>query len=63
MLADAPLQCWDNSTRGLDSATAIEFCRSLRMSTDLASQTAALAIYQAPQTAYEVSRDQLQFRG
>jgi len=24
-LSGAPLQCWDNSTRGLDSANAIEF--------------------------------------
>jgi ATP-binding cassette subfamily G (WHITE) protein 2 (PDR) len=25
-LSGVPLQCWDNSTRGLDSANAIEFC-------------------------------------
>ena len=52
-LSGAPLQCWDNSTRGLDSANAIEFCKTLRTSTDLNETTAAVAIYQAPQTAYD----------
>lgn len=53
-LSAAPLQCWDNSTRGLDSANAIEFCKTLRMSTDLVESTAVVAIYQAPQSAYDV---------
>jgi ATP-binding cassette, subfamily G (WHITE), member 2, PDR len=53
-LGGAPLQCWDNSTRGLDSANAIEFCKTLKMSTELAGSTAVVAIYQAPQTAYDV---------
>ncbi|KAK5441492.1 Multidrug resistance protein [Exophiala xenobiotica] len=50
----SPLQCWDNSTRGLDSANAIEFCKSLRISTDVLNCTAAVAIYQAPQSAYDI---------
>lgn len=54
-LSGAPLQCWDNSTRGLDSANAIEFCKTLRMSTDLLGATACVAIYQSPQSAYDVS--------
>jgi ATP-binding cassette subfamily G (WHITE) protein 2 (PDR) len=54
-LSGAPLQCWDNSTRGLDSATALEFVRTLRMNTDLMGSTCCLAIYQAPQAAYDVS--------
>lgn len=53
-LSAAPLQCWDNSTRGLDSANAIEFCKTLRMSTDLLGSTCAVAIYQAPQSAYDI---------
>ncbi len=47
-LSGAPLQCWDNSTRGLDSANAIEFCRTLRLQTELFSSTACVSIYQAP---------------
>ncbi|KAF2642558.1 putative multidrug resistance ABC transporter [Massarina eburnea CBS 473.64] len=53
-LSGAPLQCWDNSTRGLDSANAIEFCKTLRMETEINGATAAVAIYQAPQSAIDV---------
>ena len=53
-LSYAPLQCWDNSTRGLDSANAVEFCRTLRTQSDVFGTTSCIAIYQAPQAAYEV---------
>lgn len=53
-LSGAPLQCWDNSTRGLDSANAVEFCKTLRMSSDLSGTTSAVAIYQSPQVAYDI---------
>ncbi|KAF2116373.1 ABC drug exporter AbcA [Lophiotrema nucula] len=53
-LSGAPLQCWDNSTRGLDSANAIEFCKTLRMETEINGATACVAIYQAPQAAYDI---------
>lgn len=53
-LSYAPLQCWDNSTRGLDSSNAVEFCRTLRMQCDVFDITSCVAIYQAPQAAYEV---------
>ena len=53
-LSGSPLQCWDNSTRGLDSANALEFCRTLRLSTELDGATACLAIYQASQSIYDV---------
>jgi ATP-binding cassette subfamily G (WHITE) protein 2 (PDR) len=53
-LNQSPLQCWDNSTRGLDSATALEFARVLRLSTDIGGTTAVVAIYQAGQEAYDV---------
>lgn len=52
-LSASPLQCWDNSTRGLDSATALDFVKTLRMGCDLQGNTALLAIYQAPQAAYD----------
>ncbi|KAK2781143.1 hypothetical protein FQN52_001790 [Onygenales sp. PD_12] len=53
-LSQAPLQCWDNSTRGLDSASALEFIKTLRLSTDYMGATACVAIYQASQSAYDV---------
>ncbi|KAK6948809.1 ZEB2-regulated ABC transporter 1 [Daldinia eschscholtzii] len=52
-LSRAPLQCWDNSTRGLDSANAVEFCKTLRTETELFGTTACVSIYQAPQSAYD----------
>lgn len=54
-LGYSPLQCWDNSTRGLDSANAVEFCRTLRTQSDVFGITSCVAIYQAPQAAYDVS--------
>lgn len=53
-LSYAPLQCWDNSTRGLDSANALEFCKTLRTQADVMGCTSAVAIYQASQAAYDV---------
>lgn len=29
LLSASPLQCWDNSTRGLDAANAVEFCETI----------------------------------
>ena len=53
-LSGAPLQCWDNSTRGLDSANAIEFCKTLRTQATVFGVASMVAIYQAPQSAYDV---------
>ncbi|KAK3385327.1 ATP-binding cassette transporter [Podospora didyma] len=53
-LANSAFQCWDNSTRGLDSANAIEFCKTLRLQSDLFAQTCAVSMYQAPQSAYDL---------
>ncbi|KAI1323108.1 ABC-2 type transporter-domain-containing protein [Xylariaceae sp. FL0255] len=52
-LSRAPLQCWDNSTRGLDSANALEFCKTLRTQTEIFGTTACVSIYQSPQSAYD----------
>lgn len=52
-LAGAPLGCWDNSTRGLDSANAIEFCKTLRLFSETTGSSQAVAIYQSPQAAYD----------
>lgn len=56
-LGFSPLQCWDNSTRGLDSANAVEFCRTLRTQADITRCSSCVAIYQAPQAAYDVSTE------
>ncbi|KAI8286692.1 ZEB2-regulated ABC transporter 1 [Colletotrichum sp. SAR11_240] len=53
-LTGAKFQCWDNSTRGLDSGNAIAFCQNLRTQADLLNVAAVVAIYQAPQSAYDL---------
>lgn len=53
-LSGAPLQAWDNSTRGLDSANAIEFCKTLRVEAEVSNVAAMVAIYQSPQAAYDI---------
>ncbi|KAM4063501.1 ABC-2 type transporter [Hirsutella rhossiliensis] len=54
VLAGSPISAWDNSTRGLDSATALKFVQSLRMACDFGSQANAVAIYQASQAIYDL---------
>jgi len=53
ILASSSIGFWDNSTRGLDSATALEFVRALRISADIIGSTHAVAIYQASQAIYD----------
>ncbi|KAF4971476.1 hypothetical protein FSARC_1704 [Fusarium sarcochroum] len=53
-LANAPFQCWDNSTRGLDSGNAVEFCKTLRLQSELFGQTCVVSMYQAPQSSYDL---------
>lgn len=53
-LAGSTLACWDNSTRGLDSATALEFIKSLRLSCEIAGACHAVTIYQASQAIYHM---------
>ncbi|KAJ9266327.1 hypothetical protein DTO212C5_6414 [Paecilomyces variotii] len=52
-LAGSPLCCWDNSTRGLDSANALDFVKALRLSSKCFETTHLVAIYQASQAIYE----------
>lgn len=59
ILNQSAIQCWDNSTRGLDSATALEFVRKLRLGTKLGGASAVVAMYQASQAAYDASIPQI----
>lgn len=54
MLAGAPIAAWDNSTRGLDSATALKFVQTLRLAADFGGSTHSVAIYQASQAIYDL---------
>ncbi|KAL5328219.1 hypothetical protein ACEPPN_001716 [Leptodophora sp. 'Broadleaf-Isolate-01'] len=52
-LAGSPIAAWDNSTRGLDAQTALEFTKSLRMSANINGACHLVAIYQASQAIYD----------
>lgn len=54
LLAGSPVCAWDNSTRGLDSATAFKFVQCLRMMTEIGDAVCAVAIYQASQAIYDL---------
>ena len=45
MATRARVQCWDNSTRGLDASTALDFVRSLRIMIDILGQTTFVSLY------------------
>ncbi|GMM59215.1 hypothetical protein DAKH74_058320 [Maudiozyma humilis] len=51
-LCGAKFQCWDNATRGLDSATALDFIQSLRTNADVFGASSAVAIYHCSEEAY-----------
>lgn len=53
-LCGSQLQFWDNSTRGLDSSTALRFIQLLRQSTDVLGQTVAMSIYQTSEDMYQL---------
>ncbi|KAG4411809.1 hypothetical protein IFR04_015054 [Cadophora malorum] len=53
ILTQASVQCWDNSTRGLDSAAALQFVKTLRLASNMSGATTAVAVYQASQEIYD----------
>jgi len=53
MITKASTQCWDNSTRGLDASTALEYVSSLRSLTNMAHISTAVALYQAGENLYK----------
>jgi ATP-binding cassette subfamily G (WHITE) protein 2 (PDR) len=53
-LSKSPIALWDNSTRGLDAATALEFVNALRTSADLVGMSHAVALYQASQSIFDL---------
>ncbi|KAF2805347.1 uncharacterized protein BDZ99DRAFT_511345 [Mytilinidion resinicola] len=49
------IQCWDNSTRGLDSSTALQFIQLLRAATDALQSTVLMSIYQASELGLKLT--------
>jgi ABC-type multidrug transport system ATPase subunit len=48
------IYCWDNSTRGLDASTALEWARALRAMTDVLGLTTIVTLYQAGNGIYDL---------
>ena len=54
LATDSSVTCWDNSTRGLDASSALDYVRSLRIMTDTCGKATLLTLYQASDAIYEL---------
>lgn len=52
LASTAPVQCWDNSTRGLDASNALDFAKVLRRSAVEEQKTIIATLYQAGNGIY-----------
>ncbi|KAI9930069.1 hypothetical protein MW887_011879 [Aspergillus wentii] len=52
MVTAATVLAWDNSTRGLDASTALDFAKSLRIMTNIYKTTTFVSLYQASENIY-----------
>ncbi|KAL2857263.1 ABC-2 type transporter-domain-containing protein [Aspergillus pseudoustus] len=50
----ASVFCWDNSTRGLDASTALEWTRAVRALTDVLGLSTIVTLYQAGNGIYDL---------
>ncbi|KAJ5089116.1 hypothetical protein N7532_007800 [Penicillium argentinense] len=53
MVTAATVLAWDNSTRGLDASTALDFAKSLRILTNIYKTTTFVSLYQASENIYK----------
>jgi ABC-type multidrug transport system ATPase subunit/ABC-type multidrug transport system permease subunit len=54
MITRASVQGWDNSSKGLDASTAVEYVKSIRAMTNMADTSTAVSLYQAGETLYDL---------
>lgn len=54
MITRASVQGWDNSSKGLDASTALEYVRSIRAMTNMADTSTAVSLYQAGESLYQL---------
>ncbi|KAL6240454.1 ATP-binding cassette transporter snq2 [Rhinocladiella similis] len=54
MITRASVQGWDNSSRGLDASTALEYVQSIRTLTNMAGTSTAVSLYQAGESLYDL---------
>lgn len=53
MISSATVLAWDNTTRGLDASTALDFAKSLRIMTNIYKSTTFVSLYQASENIYK----------
>ncbi|UKZ81708.1 hypothetical protein TrVFT333_009480 [Trichoderma virens FT-333] len=54
MITRASVQGWDNSSRGLDASTALEYVRAIRAMTNMGKISTSVSLYQAGESLYEL---------
>lgn len=54
LITRASIQGWDNSSKGLDASTAMEYVQSLRTLTNMAQVSTAVSLYQAGESLYNM---------
>jgi len=54
MVTGATVCAWDNSTRGLDASTALDYTKSLRIMTNIYETTTFVSLYQASENIYKL---------
>ena len=54
MITRASVQGWDNSSKGLDASTALEYVQSIRTMTNMAHTSCAVSLYQAGENLYSL---------
>ncbi|KAH8599017.1 ABC-2 type transporter-domain-containing protein [Bisporella sp. PMI_857] len=53
MVTSGTVCSWDNSTRGLDASTALDYVKSLRVMTNIYKCTTFVSLYQASESIYK----------
>ena len=53
LISGATVFGWDNSTRGLDASTALDYVKSMRILTDMLQATMFVSLYQASEGIWE----------
>ncbi|KAE8374201.1 ABC-2 type transporter-domain-containing protein [Aspergillus bertholletiae] len=53
MAGQSPIQCWDQSTRGLDASSALDFVRNLRKAANVQRKTIITTLYQAGNAIFD----------
>ncbi|CAG8944699.1 unnamed protein product [Penicillium salamii] len=54
LAARGSIYCWDNSTRGLDASSALDWARAIRAITDVYSLSSIVTLYQAGNQIYDL---------